>query len=125
MQTPIDIDYKTNKPLKYKWWPSISALCFLMLGYWLKMMHLPLADFTIIFSYGAMFGYNLSMYYKLKSKHIGNQIFCIGAIIWTVYLTIGSIFNDGRPFNVKGLLLYLGALIIAYLITLFLTKSND
>lgn len=80
-----------------------------------------------LLSTGGLTAYAISGMIVLKGKNTLNTILFIGGIIWTIFLFWGMFFNDGYPYNNKGLNVYLsilGFFLIIYILARVIKKRK-
>ncbi len=75
-------------------WTSILGLC--ALGSFTKV---PGCHFALIFSSAVLTAYNVSALYRLHFKDRVNNIYCICALCWFIFLLWGLFYNDGYQYK--------------------------
>lgn len=80
-----------------------------------------------LLSTGGFMAYAISGMITLRGKNILNTVLFIAGIIWTLYLLWGMLFNEGYPYNSKGVIVYLCIVAVylgAYELAKFIRKKN-
>lgn len=98
------INNKHTKPFKIR--PLIIWGIVLAVGILLRLMHWPGGAILILTSSAGAQAYSIVGYIKSKERNKLNIIFSILGFIWVFIIIGGIFFNDGYPFNEKGLGVY-------------------
>lgn len=96
----------------------IPLLSLVFVGAIFKLMHWPGYSLFILVPTGALLAY-MVVQVIFGRKSTLNLILLLANLLLLTYFLWGVFFNDGHPFNEKGLLIYGGVFVIVLLALLF------
>ena len=92
--------------------PLIIWFSLLGLGLLFKLLGWPLSGFLILIPSAAISAYSINGFFRHKERNITNSAFSLLALLWVIVIISGILFNNGYPYNLKGLTLYLSIFVI-------------
>lgn len=113
-----------NKAL-FKTRPVIIWGIVLILGILFRIMHWPFAQVLILIPTAGLQAYCINGFIKPKERNALNTALSLFGILWLMTLIGGMLFNNGYPYNEKGLKAYVVVFIIYFIIYYFIDRAKE
>jgi hypothetical protein len=117
MNEILDEEIQEEKPAyRIRYGTCVFWLSIFFIGYLFRIMHWPGHSICTLIGASGFIAYNLFFAIKFRGKNITNTIFMLMSFIWIVYILSGCFLNNGYPFNLYGLIIHSGAIIVFYIL---------
>jgi|GEM_PF-1441735 len=99
----------------FRTWPVLVWGGLLFLGLIFRFMHYPFSSQLIVLPSAGLTAYSISGLLTLKGKDVLNLVLSILGIAWFIIIILGILYNEGHPYNRRGLTAYSIAFLVVFI----------